>query len=419
MSEILEKGKDNSNCYKPGICEQEIKINRPPFRKLRRFFYRNLGPPRMPGSFSLGCYLVERFPERIPFTKYASPNYYTYYIPPFRTRAYKRVVLQGLRRDFHLPSGPAAVTLSLTERCPCSCYHCSAWGRSKGGEMDTQSTKDVIRQCVDMLTGCIVFTGGEPMMREDLCELIEYTTSLDACPQLFTCGYFLDEESVERLARSGLAVLFVSLDSPYGSEHDSGRGVDGLFEKACRGIRLAVRQGISVGISTFATHQFVSGRYAEKFFHLGRQLGVNEITVFDVTPTGKMLRDEELLLTPEEHDHLCQIQEGQYARKDGPKIVTMSYVNDTDIIGCFGAKYQLHITHNGFVTPCDFTPLHFGNVLDEPLRQIWKRMREHPEYSKKLVPCRMQDMSFRKKYIDKIPDDAALPYPIEGQGGHL
>ena len=100
-------------------------------------------------------------------------------------------------------------------------------------------------------------------------------------------------------------------------------------------------------------------------------------------------------------------------RRDGPKIVTMSYVNETDIIGCFGAKYQIHITHDGYVTPCDFTPLHFGNLREEPLEKIWKRMRSHPEYSKKTVSCRMQDPEFRRRYIKPIPPDAPLPYPID------
>lgn len=146
---------------------------------------------------------------------------------------------------------------------------------------------------------------------------------------------------------------------------------------------------------------------------MGRGLGVSEVTVFDVTPTGKMLDREDMLLTHAEHRRLSELEEGQFVRKDGPKIVTMSYVNETDIIGCFGARYQIHITHDGYVTPCDFMPLHFGNVREEPLRVIWNRMRAHPEYRKKTVSCRMQDLEFRRKYIKKIPPDATLPYPMD------
>ena len=154
-------------------------------------------------------------------------------------------------------------------------------------------------------------------------------------------------------------------------------------------------------------------KYVERFFDLGKKIGAREITVFDVTPTGKMIDRDDLLLTPEEHRALSELQEGQYVRRDGPKIVTMSYVNETDIIGCFGANYQIHITHDGYVTPCDFTPLHFGNLRQEPLKVIWERMRSHTEYSKKTVSCRMQDPEFRRRYIKRIQPDAVLPYPID------
>jgi MoaA/NifB/PqqE/SkfB family radical SAM enzyme len=390
----------------------DISVHRPPLRRLRRFFYRNLGPPTMPMAFSLGCYLVRRFPGRIPFTKFASPNHYTFYIPPFDTGAYRKVLLGGIRRDLHMGAGPTAVTLAVTSRCPCSCYHCSAHRRALDGEMETEMTKEVIRQCADMMVGSIVLTGGEPMMRDDLAELITHIDSCDSSPQMFTSGYFLDRDQARALKEAGLQVVFVSLDSPSADEHDAGRGVPGLFERACEGLRVCDEEGISTGISTFATREAIAGRHVERFFELGKRLGVKEVTVFDVTPTGKMMDREELLLTPEEHRALSGLQEGQFVRESGPKIVTMSYVNETDIIGCFGAKYQMHITHDGYVTPCDFTPLHFGNVKEEPLSVIWNRMRAHPEYRKKTVSCRMQDPEFRRRYIHKIPPDAGLPYPM-------
>ncbi len=409
--ESTEKTDNDFGAY--SMESENIEIYHPPLRRLRRFFYRNLGPPKMPGAFSLGCFLVEKFPGRIPFTKYASKDHYTFYIPAFGTDAYRRVIRGGILRDFHLGGGPAAVTFAVTSRCPCSCYHCSADRRSRKFEMDTEMAKNVIEQCVELMSGSVVFTGGEPMMRDDLPQLISYTRDVSATPQMFTSGYFLDKSRIEMLRDAGLDVLFVSLDSPFADEHDRIRGVEGLFSRACKGLKYAAQAGIRTGISTFATHESVARRYPEMFFKLGEKLGVSELTIFDVTPTGKLMNREDMLLTPEEHRYLSDLQEGQFARKSGPKIVTMSYVNDTSIIGCFAAKYQIHITHDGYVTPCDFTPIHFGNVLEEPLSVIWNRMRAHPEYRKKTVSCRMQDPEFRRRYIKKIPPGARLPYPIE------
>jgi len=63
----------------------------------------------------------------------------------------------------------------------------------------------------------------------------------------------------------------------------------------------------------------VKDRYVERFFDLGKRIGAREITVFDVTPTGKMIDRDDLLLTPEEHRALSELQEGQYVRRDGPR----------------------------------------------------------------------------------------------------
>ena len=73
---------------------------------------------------------------------------------------------------------------------------------------------------------------------------------------------------------------------------------------------------------------------------------------------------------------------------------------------------QAYITAYGDVTPCDFTPLCFGNIRKEPLKVIWRRIREHPAYYAKNMRCRMQSTWFRKRYIHKIPEGSKLPYPV-------
>ncbi|MHA1805714.1 MAG: radical SAM/SPASM domain-containing protein [Promethearchaeota archaeon] len=80
--------------------------------------------------------------------------------------------------------------------------------------------------------------------------------------------------------------------------------------------------------------------------------------------------------------------------------------------GCLAANIQFYVSAYGDVTPCDFTPLSFGNVRKEPLKNIWMRMVKHPAYNHESPFCRMQDPKFRKCYIEPIPEDAILPYEI-------
>jgi MoaA/NifB/PqqE/SkfB family radical SAM enzyme len=97
-------------------------------------------------------------------------------------------------------------------------------------------------------------------------------------------------------------------------------------------------------------------------------------------------------------------------------VITQTWTNSglgfSRFIGCLAANWQFHITAQGDFTPCDFTPLTFGNVRTEAVKDLWERMLGHPAYSKHQLSCRMQDSLFRKRYIDQIPEGAELPYAI-------
>ncbi|HDZ17367.1 MAG TPA: hypothetical protein ENH75_03710, partial [archaeon] len=67
----------------------------------------------------------------------------------------------------------------------------------------------------------------------------------------------------------------------------------------------------------------------------------------------------------------------------------------------------------GDVAPCDFTPLSFGNIRNQTLREIWRKIVRHPAYNHRATFCRMQNPKFRNLYIDPIPDNALLPYNIK------
>jgi hypothetical protein len=109
----------------------------------------------------------------------------------------------------------------------------------------------------------------------------------------------------------------------------------------------------------------------------------------------------------------CQLNlERHYNQQEGyPHVTTQALVNGPEGSGCFGGFTQFYMTAYGDVDPCDFTPLTFGNIRDEPLTNIWACLLSHPAYSNRCRHCRMQDPEFRRQYIDPIPDDVLLPWP--------
>jgi MoaA/NifB/PqqE/SkfB family radical SAM enzyme len=391
------------------IEESEAKLT----RKARRNFYQTLGPPTFPIFMVAGGWILKTIGPHMPFIKFARPDRFSYHLPPVKSHAYERfyrnIIDRGLGREW----GPHAVTIAVTHDCNAHCVHCSAFRRSGEGTLTTGQWCDVIDQCAELGITDIIITGGEPLMRTDLDVLIRRIVENDCVADVFTNGSLLSEENLDKLNAAGCDTLFVSLDSPVPEEHDRLRGVPGLYDRVIEGIERAVSRGMAVGISTYMSRETIARDHHHKFLALCRELGVKELTVFDLVPTGKCIKQDELILSDNEREVFRVIQEEQWKDFKGPRVCLMCHVNDPHIMGCFGVKWQIHITHNGFVTPCDFNPLHFGNVKEESLWDIWHRMKLHPEYDRKTMTCRMQDPEFRRKYIHKIPDGVELPFPID------
>ncbi len=361
---------------------------------------------------------VERMVRRInaygrPIAARDDAFVYTLYQPPVpSTRMVNhlsRVLVQG--RDLVRPT---TCTLQVTTRCQLDCYHCSA-ARFKSRdrqELSTEEWVDAIHQAESLGVNNIVLTGGEPLLRQDVYDLIRAVNPDRANAAMFTNGLLLTDERVARLREAGLFSLMVSLDDVRPEKHDELRRMPGGFQKTVEGIRRALASGLLVGISTYAGPEDVRQGRARGIIELARDLGVHEITIFDTVPTGKLLPlEDEALLSADDKEHLIEL-EREYNAKDGyPHIITQAFINGPEGAGCFAGYIQFYMTAFGDVNPCDFTPLTFGNLRDDPLLSIWERMLAHPAYCKRSDHCRMQDAEFRRQYIDGIPDDVLLPWP--------
>lgn len=344
-------------------------------------------------------------------------NLYSLYIPPVPSGPQERMIESFLRKWLVADPAPMAATIAVTTRCQYSCAHCSAAGLDGRRELDAAELRRAVTGCLDLGVQVITLTGGEPLLRDDLEELVAAVPHDLATTLVFTNAHGLDDGRARALRAAGLFGVHVSLDSPDPATHDRLRGCEGAFARVERGVRSALDAGLKVGLSTYATHASVAAGDLTRVAALAHRWGVHEVTVFDAIPTGRLLHDRDLRLTPE--DHLAVIREARRATRRHhrrPRVVSQSWTNSprsfAKYIGCLGAGFQIHVTAHGDVTPCDFTPLSFGNVRDEPLESIWRRMTAHHEYCRHRILCRMQDPAFRARYIDTIPAGAPLPYPI-------
>ncbi len=340
------------------------------------------------------------------------------FAPPVGSRPQFRA-LKGLIKSHLLPhASPIAMTFAITYKCQCKCVHCSAGRHMKKGikELTTEEAKKLIDDSQKLGVTIIAFTGGEPLLREDLFELISYVDKRKALPIMFTNGQFLTDGNIEKLVNADLYSLFVSIDSPNPEEHDTLRGMPGLFKSAIRGLKKMRSKGVMVGISSYATRAATEKDMYKKMHKLAQEVGAQNVILFDGVPTGNMLKDTSIILTPEQREEIRDYSSNIFKKKIIPPLSSQSWQNSVEGnlsgIGCLAGNIQYYVSAYGDVAPCDFTPLSFGNIRKEPLKKIWKKMVCHPAYSHRSSFCRMQNPKFRHFYIDPIPDNATLPYPI-------
>jgi len=341
------------------------------------------------------------------------------FAPPVGSGPMYRLLVNSLKARIFRTKYPIAMTFAVTYKCQCKCVHCSAGKHYKEGEkeLSTKEAKKLIKDSQDLGISIIAFTGGEPLLRKDLFELIAYVDQKKSVPLLFTNGQFLTEENAEKLAEAGLYSLFVSIDSPNAEEHDKLRGMPGLFDSALEGIKRMKSKGVFVGLSSYATRSATEQKNYQKIHKLAYDLGLDNVMLFDGVPTGNILKDTSEILTHKQREEIRKFSSKIFKYNIKPPLSSQAWQNSVEGfvggIGCLAANIQYYVSAYGDVTPCDFTPLAFGNIRKEPLKKIWKRMINHPAYNHRSSFCRMQNPKFRHFYIDPIPEDAFLPYEIE------
>lgn len=139
---------------------------------------------------------------------------------------------------------PIIVSWSITDRCNLQCKYCGIWQR-KFDELKTPQILDAIKDLFRNGTRIIRFTGGEPLLKEDIAIIINYACDLGIAVTISTNGILLPEKIKEIKRISG---VFISLDGPE-DIHNSLRGI-GSYAKALEAIKIAKESNISVSIAT-------------------------------------------------------------------------------------------------------------------------------------------------------------------------
>jgi len=144
--------------------------------------------------------------------------------------------------------GPVVVW-NCTRTCNLNCIHCysNSGAQKNSGELTTQEAKRFIDNLAEFNVPVLLFSGGEPLLRPDLPELVSYAGNKGIRPTISTNGTLLDRDFTVTLKNIGTGYVGISLDG-IGENNDRFRGRKGAFAAALKGIRNCIATGQRVGL---------------------------------------------------------------------------------------------------------------------------------------------------------------------------
>jgi len=183
---------------------------------------------------------------------------------------------------------PLLVIWETTRACELACHHCRADAINKRhpDELDVEEGKTLLNAIQDMGTPIVVLTGGDPIQREDLEELIAHGKSLGLRMGTIPAGTpRLTHERIRSLKKAGVDQVAFSIDGPTPEKHDEFRRVEGSFAMTIQGARWTREEGIPLQINTV----FSRWNYDDfdALAELVESLGIVFWEVFFLIPTGR------------------------------------------------------------------------------------------------------------------------------------
>jgi len=264
-----------------------------------------------------------------------------------------------------------------TDACNARCLHCSS--NSSRRNPRELSTSEVV-SLFDQFAGCgvvdVAISGGEPLLRRDVFEVLEHVRSLGLAFGLGSNGSTLTQDSARRLARLGVNRYQVSLDG-LRTSHDALRVWPGLFDRAIATIALARTAGLRTHVCC-TINRLNAGELCE-FTAFVAGLDVQRINFSRYVPTGR--GTESLDLSNDDWQVVikeCMRLRHQYAgRMEITTHLAQQILVDCEVarmpafVGCQAGIGQGCVTADGTVWPCVLLPIPLGNIRERGFQEIW------------------------------------------------
>ncbi|ACL19828.1 radical SAM/SPASM domain-containing protein [Desulfitobacterium hafniense] len=310
------------------------------------------------------------------------------FIPPLNSPAFLNIALQvpGEGPDFfdnHVQGkrlAPISTYIAVTGKCRYNCWHCSAAsaGQSAGQkELSTPALIRIVQKLQDLGVGIIGFTGGEPLLRDDLEEIVAAVDRQKSMVLVFSTGFNLTLERAAALKGAGLFGIALSLDSVRKERHDELRGYPGAYDQALNGIRNARQAGLYTMSQTVCTRELMAEGEIFELAEMLKGSGIHEMRIMEPLPCGRLSGPSSALLSAEEQNQLKQLHITLNGDQRYPKASVFPYFESAEQFGCGAGTQHSYVDAAGNFGPCDFLEdLRYGNLLTDDVREVWQKMHQ-------------------------------------------
>lgn len=271
-----------------------------------------------------------------------------------------------------MTDGPRIVAWEVTRRCPLACKHCRAGARDCGyeGELSTDECLQILDSLASFGRPMIIWTGGEPMYRPDILDLVRGAKTRGLRSVMAPCGTLVTRDALLGLKDAGVMACSFSLDGATARAHDEFRGVPGAFDNVTRAMAIAREIGMPFQINTTVSrlnkHELPAIREAALRF------GAGTLDLFFLVPVGRGKALSDLSLTPDETESVLRwafemdtagpIHVRETCAPQAVRIWnTMGHPGKRPS-GCMGGRGFAFISHTGILQPCGFLDVASGNL---------------------------------------------------------
>jgi radical SAM protein with 4Fe4S-binding SPASM domain len=180
------------------------------------------------------------------------------------------------------------------------------------------------------------------------------------------------------MAQAGLFAAGVSLDRTNAADFDALRGHIGAWDAAVAAVDHFRSAGsVHVMVQCVADSAFLARGEHKALARLAKQIGAQEIRFLEGMPVGRLAEcGQDGLLRPADRARLLQFQRRANWSSQFPKVTVFAHTESPEMFGCGAATQHSYIDVQGQLTPCDFVPMAFGNVFQEPVAELWQKMNQ-------------------------------------------